>query len=298
MNYQILKQLDIKIVNLSVKEMKVLDDCRKDIRNKLMLQKEVKRNEYIVEIIEEALIVNEFNLYWEKILITGDYRGWRKKCTEAIWKNEILNSGKLDLFYYNFKCEFDWFRTLKFVSNRNKFSAWQCSDDDTKYRKYRTYKIKNLMQKGIEDWDHIWICECNSWTMKELIESINEYELELLKGKILEEIKILRFINMDFIQVLYQPSLVLIGKSRIWELLRGVYNNNFNILSNKKDHKKLKNCGVFFMKNLGLKFGLGILEFSFILVVAGFLFLYERCPLETWTIAGSEDLDEPELIDK
>lgn len=92
--------------------------------------------------------------------------------------------------------------------------------------------------------------------MKELIEElINEYELELLKGNRLEEIKILRSINMDFIQVLYQPSLVLTGKSRIWELLRGGYNNNFNILSNKKDHKKLKNCGVFFMKNLGLKFG-------------------------------------------
>ncbi|CAB4443419.1 unnamed protein product [Rhizophagus irregularis] len=136
--------------------MKVLDDCRKDIRNKLMLQKEVKRNEYIVEIIEEALIVNEFNLYWEKILITAI----------AI-----------------------------------KFSAWQCSDDDTKYRKYRTYKIKNLVKelptysvlykrkvqridndtcprckKGLKIGINIWICECNSWTMKELIESINEYE--------------------------------------------------------------------------------------------------------------------------
>lgn len=45
-------------------------------------------------------MVNEFNLYWKRILIAGNYGGWRKKCTEAVWKNEILNSGKLeDLFY-------------------------------------------------------------------------------------------------------------------------------------------------------------------------------------------------------
>ncbi|UZO10530.1 uncharacterized protein OCT59_002111 [Rhizophagus irregularis] len=73
---------------------------RKEIRRDLIIQKEARRKEYIIKFIEEALVVNEFNLYWKRILIAGNYGGWRKKCTEAVWKNEILNSGKLeDLFY-------------------------------------------------------------------------------------------------------------------------------------------------------------------------------------------------------
>jgi hypothetical protein len=41
------------------------------------------------EIEEEGLKTNEFNLYWKKNLILGEYRQWRKKCTDAVWKNEI-----------------------------------------------------------------------------------------------------------------------------------------------------------------------------------------------------------------
>lgn len=67
-------------------------------------------------------------------------RGWRKKVTDAIWKNEILNSCKIeDLFFYNWKEEFDWNKSLEFLSNRNKFSFWQSNREDT-YE--RTYKIK------------------------------------------------------------------------------------------------------------------------------------------------------------
>lgn len=81
---------------------------------------------------DEGLKVNEYNLYWKKQLIPGDYRNWRKRCTNAIWKNEILNSKKLeDLFYYNFSNEFDWNKSLKFISNRNKYSFRQCGKDDS-----------------------------------------------------------------------------------------------------------------------------------------------------------------------
>ncbi|PKC01910.1 hypothetical protein RhiirA5_425995 [Rhizophagus irregularis] len=115
---------------------------RKEIRRDLIIQKEARRKEYIIsmEFIEEALVVNEFNLYWKRILIAGNYGGWRKKCTEAVWKNEILNSGKLeDLFYLTLNA-----------------------------------------------------------------------------------------------------SLIVVNSlSRIWELLRGVYNNNFNSLAKIKDHRKV-----------------------------------------------------------
>ncbi|GET64071.1 hypothetical protein GLOIN_2v1873035 [Rhizophagus irregularis DAOM 181602=DAOM 197198] len=63
----------------------------------------------------------------------GDYRGWREKCTEAIWKNELLNSGKLDdLFYYKYRSEFDWSTTIRFISNRNDFTFYQCNSNNTK----------------------------------------------------------------------------------------------------------------------------------------------------------------------
>ncbi|CAG8738634.1 9222_t:CDS:2, partial [Rhizophagus irregularis] len=124
--------------------------------------------------IEEALVVNEFNLYWKRILIAGNYGGWRKKCTEAVWKNEILNSGKLeDLFYLTLNASL--------IDSKD-----------------RTYKIKNLIKElptySVLEVNGIKICE----------ESVYKYEEELLKEKKLEEVKILRTINMDFIRILYQ----------------------------------------------------------------------------------------------
>jgi hypothetical protein len=64
----------------------------------------------------------------------------------SIWKNELLNSRKIeDLFYFNFKNEFDWVKTLNFISNKNKFTFWQCNDhEDTKERSYR---IKNFLKE-------------------------------------------------------------------------------------------------------------------------------------------------------
>ncbi|POG78765.1 hypothetical protein GLOIN_2v1870331 [Rhizophagus irregularis DAOM 181602=DAOM 197198] len=63
-----------------------------------------------------------------------------------------------------------------------------------------------------EDWDH-----------EDLIKrSICEYEQKLLEENRNEEVNILKEIMFDFIRILEQPSLVLIGKKREWELLRGV----------------------------------------------------------------------------
>ncbi|PKK67821.1 hypothetical protein RhiirC2_783026 [Rhizophagus irregularis] len=161
----------------------------KDLRLKtreMLKEKEIAKTiKYSFEIIDEALLVNEFNIYWNQRLINGGYRGWRKKITNAIWKNEILNSNKLDdLFMYNHKKEFDWQTTLEFVSNRIEFSKRQCNNKDTYERSYR---IKNLLKdqptyeilhqrnmNKIDDnkcircnkdevgnWKHIWICDAN-----------------------------------------------------------------------------------------------------------------------------------------
>ncbi|RGB36232.1 hypothetical protein C1646_758342 [Rhizophagus diaphanus] len=66
---------------------------------------------YEVSLIVEALVVNEYNLYWKNNLIVSNLRGWAKKRTDAIWKNEILNCAKIeDLFYYNYRDEFDWIK--------------------------------------------------------------------------------------------------------------------------------------------------------------------------------------------
>lgn len=94
-------------------------------------------------------------------------------------ENELLNSEKIeDLFYYNFKGEFDWSMTLQFISNRNNFSFYECNLKDSKDR---LYKIRNLIKelptysvlnkRGVneitedlcprcrkfnEDWEHVW----------------------------------------------------------------------------------------------------------------------------------------------
>ncbi|GBC31189.2 hypothetical protein GLOIN_2v1843317 [Rhizophagus irregularis DAOM 181602=DAOM 197198] len=117
------------------------------VKAREILKEENNTLEYNFEINNEALLINEFNLYWNQRLITGGYRSWRKKVTNAIWKNEMLNSNRLDdLFMYNFKKEFNWKTTLEFISNRIEFSKRQCGDKDTHERSYR---IKNLLKEQL-----------------------------------------------------------------------------------------------------------------------------------------------------
>jgi hypothetical protein len=99
-----------------------------------------------VRINNSGLIVNEFNLYWEKKLIGGNYRGWARKKTFIKCKNEFLNSPSSleDLFYFNFMQEFDWTKSLNFISNRNVFKRQQTNSKDSFDR---SYKIKNLLKE-------------------------------------------------------------------------------------------------------------------------------------------------------
>uniref|UniRef100_U9UMU0 Uncharacterized protein n=1 Tax=Rhizophagus irregularis (strain DAOM 181602 / DAOM 197198 / MUCL 43194) TaxID=747089 RepID=U9UMU0_RHIID len=61
---------------------------------------------YKMNIIDEAMSFDEFNLYWKKILISGGLRA--------------LERGD----------EFDWNKTLQFISNRNIYTSWEIEKDD------------------------------------------------------------------------------------------------------------------------------------------------------------------------
>ncbi|RGB30835.1 hypothetical protein C1646_764850 [Rhizophagus diaphanus] len=193
---------------------------------------------YEMDVIDEALTINEFNLYWKYALITED------------------------LFYFNFKNEFNWVKTLNFISNKNKFTFWQCNDEDTKERSYKikiflkelpTYgvlyqrevnAIANEMcprcNNEIKDWYHVWKCERNEVSLEEILyETIAEYEEILISDDKKEEVEILRDININFYEIMLTQSDVLLGYYIIWELLRGVYNRKFDEISKKKEYKNL-----------------------------------------------------------
>jgi hypothetical protein len=87
---------------------------------------------------------------------------------------------------------------------------------------------------------HIWICEDNEVTVDEIIrESPHKFEKILIDSNQNEDLEILRNYNCEFINIIESPSNILIGKSRKWELIRGIYNNKFNDLSKEKTVKNL-----------------------------------------------------------
>lgn len=64
--------------------------------------------------------------------------------------------------------------------------------------------------------------------------------IKIIKENNEKNVELLREFNFDFIRIIEQPSVIILrGKSRAWELVRGVYNSNFNKLSNKKESKKV-----------------------------------------------------------
>ncbi|GET00470.1 hypothetical protein GLOIN_2v1488717 [Rhizophagus clarus] len=150
---------------------------------------------------------------------------------------------------------------IEFNRNQNKFTKFQCGKTDTHERAYKiknllkdlpTYKILNNRQvnridsalcpsceKKEEDWEHVWTCECNISTIRKIIEeAVYDYELLLKKEERLEEVAIIQEYNFNFISILYEKSLILIDRTREWELLRGIYNNRFNRISRKKKYKQ------------------------------------------------------------
>ncbi|PKY51335.1 hypothetical protein RhiirA4_468305 [Rhizophagus irregularis] len=271
-----MKNNEIEIIDGDEREYRETINLKKKMREMINDKKIIQTINHKFEIIDSALLTNDYNLFWKKQIITGGFRQWRKKVTDAIWKNELLNSEKLnDLFMYNFKKEFDWQSTLEFISNRINFTQRQCNEKDTRERSYRiknlckelpTYEIlfrrdvnkidnpfcRRCDKKEEETWEHMWICEDNEFKIEEIAqESIYRYEKWLEENDRNDEVKILRKFNFDFIRIIEQPSIILLGKNRIWEIVRGVYNNNFNKLSNLKEEKALiKNLWNFLYEEL------------------------------------------------
>lgn len=93
------------------------------------MQKNKGFEKYECRLIADALTVSDYNLFWKKNLIVSNLRGWAKKRTEAVYKNEILNCTNMeDLFYYNYRNEFDWARSFNFIRNSNAYKKSQCCD--------------------------------------------------------------------------------------------------------------------------------------------------------------------------
>ncbi|PKY61785.1 hypothetical protein RhiirA4_487262 [Rhizophagus irregularis] len=151
--------------------------------------------------------------------------------------------------------------------NRTTFNKRQCSSEDTKERSYRiknllkdlpTYEtlykreidaIENSMcircgKNEEETWDHVWICNDNEANLDEIVrESISKFEEYLNKNGRSEDVTILRDHNINIVTILEERSNILLGKSRIWEMLRGVFNDRFNHLTKVKEEKAIiKEC--------------------------------------------------------
>ncbi|PKY26528.1 hypothetical protein RhiirB3_441880 [Rhizophagus irregularis] len=140
-------------------------------------------------IMMDGLLINEFNLYWNKSLITGEFRDWAKLQTMVKYKNEILNSelieGTTDLCYI--------------VSKRA-----------------NGFKIREV-----------------------ILSAMVSYEEKMLEKGDIDQAAMVRNINIAFSSILFDQSSILFGKTREWELLRGVYNNRLNKITNDKDERKV-----------------------------------------------------------
>lgn len=72
--------------------------------------------------------------------------------------------------------------------------------------------VLNAREKEIDNWDHVWLCEYNEFTIREVIEpAIFEFKEILQEKGDPNDIEILRDCNIQFIQCLQEHSQVLLG---------------------------------------------------------------------------------------
>ncbi|PKY56884.1 hypothetical protein RhiirA4_477502 [Rhizophagus irregularis] len=95
---------------------------------------------------------------------------------------------------YNFKKEFDWRSTLEFLPTYEVLYRRNTN-------KIENDKCKRCGKEEKEDWEHIWLCEDNEFTINEIVqESIYRFEKYLKDLNQNEEIEILRTYNFEFIR--------------------------------------------------------------------------------------------------
>ncbi|PKK61871.1 hypothetical protein RhiirC2_749081, partial [Rhizophagus irregularis] len=90
-----------------------------------------------------------------------------------------------------------------------------------------------------EDWNHVWRCEKNEKNLNEILEDcVINYRKEL-ENNDQEKYEFFIIIEYNFLSILFENSSILHNQSRIWELLRGVFNNRFYDLGKRKFEKEI-----------------------------------------------------------
>lgn len=100
------------------------------------------------------------------------------------------------------------------------------------YERQTNKIVSNLCtrcEKAIETWEHVWDCTNNTRDVNEImIKTIIELEDEYRSNNKLEELELIRKSNIDFISICNEPSHIMIDGSKVWEIIKGVFNNKFN----------------------------------------------------------------------
>ncbi|GET57827.1 hypothetical protein GLOIN_2v1476761 [Rhizophagus irregularis DAOM 181602=DAOM 197198] len=98
----------------------------------------------------------------------------------------------------------------------------------------------SIMMDGTTDLYYIVSKRANGFKIREVILSaMVSYEEKMLEKGDIDQAAMVRNINIAFSSILFDQSSILLGKTREWELLRGVYNNRLNKITNDKDDFQL-----------------------------------------------------------
>ncbi|GES79573.1 hypothetical protein GLOIN_2v1835445 [Rhizophagus clarus] len=123
--------------------------------------------------------------------------------------------------------------------------------EESYLRKLPTYKIlfernTNRISSSIcprcdkeeENWEHMWTCSDNEQEIREIVEEAVEIEIKKKKSeKKTDELQIIQDILCPFVDILYDNSNILVKKTREWELLRGIFNNRFDLITKKIEER-------------------------------------------------------------
>ncbi|GBB88127.1 hypothetical protein RclHR1_14650002 [Rhizophagus clarus] len=84
----------------------------------------------------------------------------------------------------------------------------------------------------------MWTCSDNEQEIREIVEEAVEIEIKKKKSeKKTDELQIIQDILCPFVDILYDNSNILVKKTREWELLRGIFNNRFDLITKKIEER-------------------------------------------------------------
>jgi len=129
----------------------------------------------------------KFNIWWKDTNLTDELRRWTKELNLLRWKAEVILSSKFEYRWIKHNLV-DWEWSSKLLKN-------DMRETDEVDSQVRSFIIKNYLEKlptlerlnerygklytsdkcmrcdrMIENWQHIWICEKNDTTLRELVD--------------------------------------------------------------------------------------------------------------------------------